>query len=409
VQPNSTRVEEIKAARDSLEKGDGRTNARIDGIEQSLNALFKKVNRPGAEAAANDNEVLERKSAIGLCRTRRALTVPKIEAGINDNYEPSSSEIDEGLNARKGLRSLWRHGDVGRLDALERKSLMSLSYGSNAFIMPPEMATQALSCLTDPTDLAALVNTVQISAPSIKFFIDNVRLQTAAWACEASCFANNPQPDLTDGLGELEIKAESLRYIVCAGRDLLSDSAFNIEAWILRKVSDGFRDAISSAIIGGDGLGKPIGILNPNAGIPILDTSASTPPGQCTWQDLVGLKYDVPMQWHNGGAFVMNQRTLALLMSMSDAIGRPLWAQLPGGMPGLTVAGSPIQVVSQMPDVVPGSTPIAFGNLRQAYTLVNRSATTVMPDPYTAQWCLLFRFEARVGGAVKIHAAKPID
>jgi hypothetical protein len=31
----------------------------------------------------------------------------------------------------------------------------------------------------------------------------------AAWACEASCFANNPQDDLKEGLGELEIKAEN--------------------------------------------------------------------------------------------------------------------------------------------------------------------------------------------------------
>jgi hypothetical protein len=52
----------------------------------------------------------------------------------------------------------------------------------------------------------------------------------AAWACEASCFANNPMPDLSEGLGELEVKTESLRYIVCAGTDLIQDAAFNIEA-----------------------------------------------------------------------------------------------------------------------------------------------------------------------------------
>ena len=89
--------------------------------------------------------------------------------------------------------------------------------------------------------------------------IDNVRITTAAWACEASRFANNPMPDLQEGLGELEIKAESLRYIVCAGQDLLADSSFNLETWIMRKVRDGFRRAISDAILGGDGVGKPQG------------------------------------------------------------------------------------------------------------------------------------------------------
>jgi len=96
-------AEEISKARESLETGDTKTNARIDGIEKSVDALFRRVNRRGAEGAANDNEVLLRKDAIGLCRTRRALTIPKIDAGVSDDYEPSPSEIDEALTARKAI------------------------------------------------------------------------------------------------------------------------------------------------------------------------------------------------------------------------------------------------------------------------------------------------------------------
>ena len=60
---------------------------------------------------------------------------------------------------------------------------------------------------------------------------------------------------------------------------MLADSSFNLETWIMRKVSDGFRRAISNAILGGDGIGKPRGLLNPNSGIPICDTALSTPAG----------------------------------------------------------------------------------------------------------------------------------
>ena len=57
-----------------------------------------------------------------------------------------------------------------------------------------------------------------------------------AWACESSCFANNPTKQIGDGLGELEIKPESLRYIVCSTRELLEDSSVNIErgSWTRR-------------------------------------------------------------------------------------------------------------------------------------------------------------------------------
>jgi len=99
------------------------------------------------------------------------------------------------------------------------------------------------------------------SSGSLKFLLDNARINVAGWACEASCFANNPQPDLQQGLGEIEVKAETLRFIICASNDLLSDSGFNIEAWVIGKVSQAFRNAVNAAIIAGDGVGRPQGIL----------------------------------------------------------------------------------------------------------------------------------------------------
>jgi predicted phage gp36 major capsid-like protein len=53
-----------------------------------------------------------------------------------------------------------------------------------------------------------------------------------------------------------------------------------------------------------------------------------------------------------------------MLMTMSDAMARPLWSSLSGAEPGYTLAGSPIFIASQMPDVlpVPRRSPSAIGN-----------------------------------------------
>jgi HK97 family phage major capsid protein len=163
--------------------------------------------------------------------------------------------------------------------------------------------------------------------------------------------------------------------------------------------SDGFRRAISDAILIGDGVGKPQGLLNPIGGIPICDTALSRRAGTFTWQDLIMLKYEISIQWRAGGSYLMNQRTFALLLTMSDANGRPLLNMMPQGMAGYMLAGSPIIIVSQFPDVAPGATAVAFGDWRAAYTLVNRAATTITPDPYSAGWCILWKCEARIGGA----------
>jgi HK97 family phage major capsid protein len=55
-------------------------------------------------------------------------------------------------------------------------------------------------------------------------------------------------------------------------------------------------------------------------------------------------------------------------------------------------------IVSQI-DVAPGSTPVAYGNWKQAYTIVDCKAVTMLVDPYSAGFCTIFKFEVRIGGA----------
>jgi HK97 family phage major capsid protein len=96
----------------------------------------------------------------------------------------------------------------------------------------------------------------------------------------------------------------------------------------------------------------------------------------------------------------MNQNTFALGLTMSDSTGRPIMLPMPTDNSQFTINGSPVRIATRMPDVAPGATPVAFGDWKRAYMVVNRKAVTILQDPYSAGWCILFRFEARVGGAV---------
>lgn len=75
-------IDEIRQARAGLDRGDAKTNGRIDQIEKSVNALFKKVSRPGFSAERDDDD-LARKDATQLCIIKHALVVPK-----NDGNTP---------------------------------------------------------------------------------------------------------------------------------------------------------------------------------------------------------------------------------------------------------------------------------------------------------------------------------
>ena len=116
-------------------------------------------------------------------------------------------------------------------------------------------------------------------------------MENVGWACEFECFG--PQATIQPP-GMLEIKAEELRCVVCATPDLLQDAGFSVEQWVIRKAQRAFRIKLSQAVMLGDGLGKPQGILHPNSGIPVCDTSPSTPAGTFGWQDLTLLKFQLP-------------------------------------------------------------------------------------------------------------------
>jgi HK97 family phage major capsid protein len=85
---------------------------------------------------------------------------------------------------------------------------------------------------------------------------------------------------------------------------------------------------------------------------------------------------------------------------MSDAIGHPLILSSMQGQPGLSLFGSPIRIVSQMPNVAPGACPIAYGDWRRCYVIVRRSGPTMIVDNVTS-FCSVFRFEQRIGSGVK--------
>jgi HK97 family phage major capsid protein len=213
----------IRSASEGIEARD----KRIRALESSVNDLLLKMGRPSG-GGDGFGDVDERKSAVGLLEQRHYNRQTKHDGAIVE-LSFSNEEISEAMLANKAMHKLLHATSIDILRPDERKALSSFSFGSQGFLLAPEMSNQILSCLVDTTDLAALMQNVSISSGSIKFLVDNELWDLAGWACDASCFANNPTKVIGDGLGELEIKAESLRYIACATKELLNDHRPTVE------------------------------------------------------------------------------------------------------------------------------------------------------------------------------------
>src|SRR5476651_1669447 len=61
---------------------------------------------------------------------------------------------------------------------------------------------------------------------------------------------------------EVQMKLQKLAVVVYLTDELISDSAQALEQFVTRKASDEFNFMIGDALFNGDGVGKPLGILN---------------------------------------------------------------------------------------------------------------------------------------------------
>jgi HK97 family phage major capsid protein len=69
--------------------------------------------------------------------------------------------------------------------------------------------------------------------------------------------------------------------------------------------------------------------------------------------------------------------------------------------------GYPVRIDQYMPALATGSLSLAFGDFREAYTIVDRIGIRTLRDPYTAKPYVRFYSTKRTGGAaVNFEALK---
>jgi predicted phage gp36 major capsid-like protein len=194
---------EVRSASALLDQRDGTTRQRLAALEHSVNDLMRRAGRPSGGNGLGETD--ERAQAIGLLEQKHFSTVTKHDASLP---APSftAEQVSEAQLAIRGLRTLMHSTSIDQLPLDQRKALSAFSLGSSGFLLAPEMSSTILSCLEDATDIAGLMRNMTISSASIKFMVDNEVWDVAAWACDSSCFANQPTQQTGSGLGELEIK-----------------------------------------------------------------------------------------------------------------------------------------------------------------------------------------------------------
>jgi len=317
--------------------------------------------------------------------------------------EPAA-KADHGPEA-KAYFDYLRHGTRDEPNpggaALTREEMKALTVGADptaGYLAPVEFAREIIKAEVEFSPLRAVARVRQTSRRSLQI---PTRRGTfgAVWTAETA--SRSETVGLSYGLEEFP--THEMYALVDVSEQMMEDSEFNLEEELQQEFSEQFAVTEGTSFVTGDGAGKPEGILSDTQVAETPSGSAATiadASGQAN--GLIDLYHDLKTSYALQGWWLLNRATLGEVRKLKDAQGNYIWQPgLANGIPN-TILGQPYLEVPDMPDVAAGATPIVFGDIRRAYTIVDRINLSILRDPFTQATNGNIRFIARrrVGGQV---------
>jgi HK97 family phage major capsid protein len=323
----------------------------FEKITKRLDAIEIKVNRPGGGGTKSDDEAaaIEKKAFTTFLRKgREALGADEIKSlHVSDDtaggyLAPAefSAEVDKNIVQFSLVRQAARVG----------------STASGSVIVPRRTGRP-----------------------------------TAAWVGETET-----RTETESTYGQVEIPIDEIACYVDVSNKLLEDAAVDVAAEVAFDLAEEFGRAEGEAFITGNGVKKPLGLLN--------DTGLSyTPSGSASAvtdsdggaNGLIDLFYALAPFYRQRGVWMANGTTIASLRKMKDSQKQYLWQPAVAAGQPETFLGRPIIEAVDLPDPNTGTFPILFGDFASAFRIYDRIALSLLRDPYSQATSGLTRFHAR--------------
>lgn len=184
----------------------------------------------------------------------------------------------------------------------------------------------------------------------------------AAWTAENASFNESD-----DAFDTTPIGAYKATRIVRVSEELLADSAFDLEAHLQESLGESFGILKNTALVLGDGSGKPKGFLTDVTGITAPTGNVTSLPADSFFD----LFHAVKPAYRRNGTWVLNDASIKTIRKLKDTTGQYLWQPgLQAGVPD-TLLSRPVEFDPDMPDMAANAKSVAFGDFKRAYLVRN--------------------------------------
>lgn len=376
-------LEEHQSTVVALKEADGERAKEIKRLGSATGLTEQKL----GEIHAKLDSVEEQISGLETAMQRKA----KLSTVDQKHYTVNQ------LEHKKAFDQFLRKGYDAGLRELEAKAMSTLSDPDGGYLVAVPMSDRIVQYVYESTPMRELAGQVSISTRSFPGMYDTDEAD-AGWVGETENRTDTKTPQLR----QFEIPVHEIYAKPKVTQTLLDDAAFDVESLLARKVSAKFARKQNAAFINGDGIKKPRGLLTYPAGTnqKQIEQVISGHASALTGDGIINLVGSLKEPYLSNATFLMKRSTLTQIRTLKDGQGNYLWQ--PNYQLGLaqTLLGYPIRTGEEMPMVAEGALPIAFGDFREAYLIVDRQGVRVLRDPYSAKPFVEFYHTARVGGDV---------
>ncbi len=318
---------------------------------------------------------------------------------VGAKVEPDRDAI-QAWNENFGL--YMRRDDKGGAHANLAAFQAALQTGSDpdgGYLVPTETSRRIIEKAYESSPMSEVAYTETIGAKELEIPRDEAEAG-AGWVGETEARPETSTPTL----GMTKIVAHEMYAAPRATQNMLEDAGIDIEAWLARKVGEKFGRLEASAFLTGSGVGQPRGLLTYANGTTngTIEQVASGAAADFTFDGLINAVFALKDPYEPNASWMLNRLGIRNVAKLKDLEGRYIWdfgntRERPGRA---TLLGYPVRRATDI--AAPGASALmaAFGDFKQAYTIVRRLGITTLRDPYTAKPYVIFYSRARVGGDV---------
>jgi HK97 family phage major capsid protein len=415
----------IKTAQDVAEhnKVDKEQIAKISKDASEALLAVQEINQK-TKALEETNKVLE----------KLVLRMPQGKDGINEmdqkardeftrylrKHEPISQETIDGICDDLAKKM---YSGLNEAEMLHHKNqLKSLQVGidpQGGYFVRPQLLTQMITRIFETSPIRLVANVVTTASDGVEMIIDDNEVSTGGWVGETS----TRDTTNTANIGKLTIEAHEQYVKPQATQKMLDDSGFDIESWLMKKITDKMSRVENTAFVVGDGSQKPKGFLSYDAWATnstpsvqgvyqrgALEQVNSGAAGLFTADGIKLLKNSLIEDYQANAVFLIQRASFEPIITLKDGIGDYMLKvdSLKTG-DDLILLGKRVIFAADMPNIAVNSLSLIYGDFSLGYTIVDRLGFRVLRDPYSNKPFIQYYTTKRTGGAVTNYQSLKIQ